>query len=146
MSFTNSPKVEYSTDGKPPDRKNWPRILIRGGLALLFFIILGMYVYTFFAGNVANRIANTDGQVEGVVQDEQGQPIADAEITLASYPEAIAQTDANGRFNLLNIPTGEQYLLVIHQEIGQGFVVNINSDGVTPLDPLIYNEKPAVWE
>ena len=146
MSFTKSPKVAYSADGKPPDRKNWRRIFVRGGLTLLFFIVLGINLYAFFAGNVVNRIANTDGRVEGVVQDELGQPIADAEITLASYPEAIAQTDVNGRFNLLNIPTGTQYMLVIHQEIGQGFVVNINGDGVTSLDPLIYNEKPAVWE
>lgn len=146
MSFTNSPKVVYSTDGKPPDRKNWRRILVRGGLILLFFIVLGMNIYTFFAGNVANQIANTDGQVQGVVQDKQGQPIANAEITLASHPKAIAQTDANGRFDLLNIPTGPQYLLVIHQEIGQGFVVDIDNDGVTSLEPLIYYEKPAVWE
>ena len=146
MSFTNSPKVAYSTDGKPPDRKNWRRILVRGGLVLFFLIVLGINLYAFFAGNVANRVANTDGQIQGLVQDEQGQPIADAEITLASYPSAIAQTDTNGRFDLLNVPTGAQYLLIVHQEIGQGFVVDVNSDGVTSLDTLVYDAKPAVWE
>jgi len=146
MSLTDSPKIVYSADGKPPDRKNWRRILVRGGLVLFFFIVLAINLYAFLAGNVANHIANTDGQIQGIVQDEQGQPIVNAEITVASYPSAIAQTDTNGRFTLSNVPTGAQYLLIVHQEIGQGFVIEVNSDGVTSLDPLVYDAKPAVWE
>jgi hypothetical protein len=146
MSFVNSPKVEYSADGKPPDRKNWKRILIRSGLLALFIASIGLNLYAFVFSNAANRIAGTDGHIQGIVQDAQGRPIANAEITLASYPSVIIQTDSNGQFDMTNIPTGAQYLIVIHEGIGQGFVIEVAANTLTPLEPLVYNSKPAVWE
>jgi hypothetical protein len=138
--------VEYSADGKPPDRKNWRRILIRGGLFALLIFGLGLNLYAIIAGNAINRLAGTDGRIQGMVLDEQGQPLADAEITLASYPTAVAQTDANGQFDLPNVPSGPQYLIVAHEGIGQGFVIEVNANDPTFLDPLTYDAKPAVWE
>ncbi|NKQ35930.1 MAG: carboxypeptidase regulatory-like domain-containing protein [Chloroflexi bacterium] len=146
MSLVNSPKVEYSADGKPPDRKNWRRILIRGGLFALLIFGLGLNLYAIIAGNAINRIVGTDGRIQGVVLDEEGQPLAGAEITLASYPAAVAQTDANGRFDLSDIPSGVQYLIVVYDDIGQGFVVEVNEGGAALPDPLVYDAKPAVWE
>lgn len=146
MSFVNSPKVEYSADGKPPDRKNWKRIIIRSSILALLIVSIGLNLYAFVFSNAANQIAGTDGHVQGVVQDAQGRPLANAEITLASYPAVIVQTDNNGNFDLQNIPTGAQYLIVIHKGIGQGYVIEIAANTLTSLEPLVYNSKPAVWE
>jgi hypothetical protein len=54
MSFVNSPKVQYSPDGKPPERKDWQRTAVRLSLLLLLLIGLALNLYAFEAGNVAN--------------------------------------------------------------------------------------------
>ena len=146
MSLVNSPKVEYSADGKPPDRKNWRRILIRGGLFALLIFGLGLNLYAIVAGNAINRIAGTDGRIQGVVQNQEGQPLADVEVTLASFPSVVAVTNAEGQFDLSNVPSGPQYLIVAREGIGQGFVIEVNANDPTLLDPLTYDAKPAVWE
>ncbi len=146
MSYVNSPKIEYTPDGRPPERRNWRRLSIRIGIFLIFVLALALNLYSFRAGNVLNWLAGTDGAVQGIVVDAQGQPIASAEITLASSPDARTSTQEDGSFNLTNIPTGDQYLIVAHQGIGQGYVVTIQANGLTQLGALSYEAMPAVWE
>lgn len=145
MSFVKSPKVEYTPDGKPPERRDWRRILLRAGILALFLLALFLNLYAFRAGNVVNVVAGTNGIAHGMVVDEQGNPIAEALITLAMAANARAFSDENGRFELTNIPTGPQYLMVIHQGIGEGFVVEIQPNSVTEVGTLTYTAKPAVW-
>lgn len=90
MSYVNSPKVEYSPDGRPPERKDRRRQAIRLAILVVFFVSLGLNIYAFRASNLINRVVGTDGTVQGVVVDDQGNPIAQAEISLAAAPEALA--------------------------------------------------------
>lgn len=145
MLLVKSPKVEYSPDGKPPERKDWRRIIMRAGLGLLFVLSVALNLYAFGAGNIANLLAGTNGVAEGIVLDEEGNPIAAAEITLAAAPNARTFTSPDGTFTLSNIPTGPHYLIVVHRNIGEGFVVNIESNGVTQVGSLTYTAMPAEW-
>ncbi len=145
MSYVNSPKVEYSPDGRPPERKDRRRQAIRLTILVVFFVSLGLNIYAFRASNLINRVVGTDGTVQGVVVDDQGNPIAQAEISLAAAPEALAITQPDRTFTLANIPTGDQYLIVVSQGVGQGYVITIQTNDVTQLGTISYEAKPAVW-
>jgi hypothetical protein len=145
MSYVNSPKVEYTPDGRPPERKDWRRIIIRSGIFIIFILALALNLYAFKAGNVLNFLAKTNGVVEGMIVNTEGQPLAGATITLASAPETQAITLADGGFSLKNVPTGSQYLIVASEGIGQGYVITIEANGVTQAGILSYEALPAVW-
>ncbi|MBK8987428.1 MAG: carboxypeptidase regulatory-like domain-containing protein [Chloroflexi bacterium] len=145
MSYVNSPKVEYTPDGRPPERKDWRHLSIRLGILFIFILGLALNLYAFKAGNLVNLAAGTNGVAQGIILDTQGQPIPNATIALASAPEARTSTQADGSFTLENIPTGDQYLIVVHNGIGEGFVVAIQPAGVTQIGTLSYEAKPAVW-
>ncbi|MBP6470955.1 MAG: carboxypeptidase regulatory-like domain-containing protein [Chloroflexi bacterium] len=145
MSYVNSPKIEYSPDGRPPERKDRRRQAVRIAIFIVLIISIGINIYAFRAANLINRVAGTDGIVQGVVVDDQGNPIAQAEISLAAAPEAQAITQADGTFTLANIPTGDQYLIVVSQGVGQGYVITIQTDNVTQLGTISYEAKPPVW-
>ncbi len=145
MSYVNSPKIEYSPDGRPPERKDRRRQAVRIAIFIILIISIGINIYAFRAGNLINRVAGTDGIVQGVVVDDQGNPIAQAEISLAAAPEALAITQPDGTFTLANIPTGDQYLIVVSQGVGQGYVITIQTDDVTQLGTISYEAKPPVW-
>lgn len=145
MSYVNSPKIEYSPDGRPPERKDRRRQAVRIAIFIVLIISIGINIYAFRAGNLINRVAGTDGIVQGVVVDDQGNPIAQAEISLAAAPEALAITLPDGTFTLANIPTGDQYLIVVSQGVGQGYVITIQTDDVTQLGTISYDAKPPVW-
>jgi len=56
------------------------------------------------------------GVVNGAVEDPQGRPVSQAEVTvkaqLSSWQEQV-QTDANGKFSFLTVPTGEYVVSVL---------------------------------
>lgn len=145
MSFVNSPKVQYSPDGKPPERKNWQRTAVRISMLLLLFIGVALNLYAFEAGNIANVVSGTNGFVRGIVLDQQGNPVPNAEITLATTPNLRVLTEADGRFELNNVPTGPQYLIVVYQGVGEGFVVDVTPNEVTEVGSLPHTAKPAEW-
>jgi len=145
MSYVNSPKVQYTPDGRPPERKNWRRLLLRGSIVIIFVAGLALNLYAFQAGNLFNRLSGTDGVVQGVVVNAQGQPLVGAVVTLASAPESQASSLPDGSFNLSNVPTGSQYLIVASGGVGQGYVVTVQGDSVTQVGPLVYEAMPEVW-
>ena len=145
MSYVNSPKVEYTPDGRPPERRDWRHLSIRLGILFIFILGLVLNLYAFKTGNLVNLVAGTNGVAQGIILDTEGHPISDATITLASAPEARANTQADGSFVLENVPTGDQYLIVVHNGVGEGFVVSIEQAGVTQIGTLNYRAKPAIW-
>jgi len=145
MSYVNSPKVQYTPDGRPPERKNWRRLVLRGGIVIIFVVALAVNLYAFQAGNLLNRLSGTDGVVQGVVVNAQGQPLAGATVSLASAPESQASSLPDGRFQLSNVPTGSQYLIVASEGVGQGYVITVQNDSATQVGPIVYEAMPEVW-
>lgn len=145
MSYVNSPKVQYTPDGRPPERRNWRHLIIRGGIFAIFILGLALNLYAFKTGNLLNLLAGTNGVVQGVVVDAQGQPLAEATITLAAAPETQAITLPDGSFSLSNVPTGSQYLIVASEGVGQGYVITIQANGATQVGTLGYEALPEIW-
>lgn len=143
MSLSNSPKINYDSSGKPPERRNWQRPLLRITFFILLLAGIGLNIYAFLANNTANRLAGTDGQLSGLVQDEGGQPIPDAIVFIAASPNVTTTTGTDGRFQLTNIATGEQYLVVVYNEIGQGYVVDVSPEAAEAA--YTYSARPRVW-
>jgi hypothetical protein len=103
---------------------------MRGFLLLSLAALLG----TGFAGCVGGEGASTEietnsseqaapaefsdetGAVEGLVSDEEGQPIADAQVAILGGGEISTTTAADGRFSLSNIPPGKQ--VIAAQKLG----------------------------
>ena len=146
MFNAKSPKMVYSPDGKPPERRDWQTVVVRAALVISFVVAIGINAYAFWASNVVNVLRSSTGTVQGLVLDEYGQPIANAEIRFASAPDMVGTTNEAGQFELTNVPTGAQYLIVVHRGIGEGFVVSIKANGVTQIETLQYTARPAEWQ
>ncbi len=54
--------------------------------------------------------SDTTGAIEGVITDEEIQPIMGATVGLIQLPDAVRMTDASGRFVLSNLPPGTYQL------------------------------------
>jgi len=138
MSLVNSPKVEYAADGKPPERGAARRLVLRVALIVLLATAVGINVYVWIQGNVVNRLAGSDGVVQGQVLLPDGKPLANAEVFLDAAPQVIARTDADGYFVLKNIPTGEQTLLVGFEDRAVELELVVGQGSPTELGPIMY--------
>ncbi|HWQ03164.1 MAG TPA: carboxypeptidase regulatory-like domain-containing protein, partial [Candidatus Nitrosotenuis sp.] len=81
---------------------------------LLQNVVLGI-LFALAAGSAFAQAAT--GVLTGVVKDEQGGAIAQAEVVLLDahqFSPASTRTDEQGRFELRGVPRGS-YLLVIHK-------------------------------
>ncbi|MEN8122728.1 MAG: TonB-dependent receptor, partial [Bacteroidota bacterium] len=59
----------------------------------------------------------TTGSIKGKVQDETGNPVTDAELTIKGYAllgTAVAVTDKNGSFEIFDLPPGEYKMVIRH--------------------------------
>ncbi len=142
MSFVNSPQVKYSADGKPRERLGCGSQITRGLTLALFLIALAFIAYPFVTTNLFNRVIRTDGAVRGIVVNAQNKPISDASLFLVAAPDSIVTTQADGSFVLDNVPGGTQVVIVVVNEIGQEFPVNIESGRITEIGSLAYVAPP----
>lgn len=63
--------------------------------------------------------------VTGKVCDARAQPIANALVFAVTMPDQLVRTDRQGRFTLPAVPVGAQLLVVVVEEIGQEFPVQV---------------------
>jgi hypothetical protein len=142
MSFVNSPKIKYAADGKPREQLGCGSQIARALTILLVLIALALVLYPFVTTNLYSRIVQTDGTVRGTVVNSQKNPIANAEVFLVTAPNQIVKTDANGAFALDQVPSGKQVIIVVLNEIGQEYPVQIQSGTATQVGALAYIAPP----
>ncbi|MBI5304026.1 MAG: carboxypeptidase regulatory-like domain-containing protein [Chloroflexi bacterium] len=142
MSFVNSPAVQYTTDGKPRERLGCGSQVARVLTVVLMVLALALVAYPLLGTNLASRVARSDGAVRGVVVGAQEQPLAEAQVFLVAAPDVTVTTQADGRFALDALPSGAQVLIVVVNEIGQEYPVNILSGAITEVGVLAYLAPP----
>lgn len=138
MSFVDSPRVEYDAEGTPPERGRYRRPFVRVLIIVLLVAAFGVNAVMWIQGNVVHRFTGTSGEIRGQVLIESGEPLADAEVYLATAPKVIAQTDAQGLFDLRNVPTGEQTLIVGYGDRAEEWPIQVSGERVTMVGELVY--------
>jgi hypothetical protein len=138
----NSPQIKYTADGKPRERLGCGSQITRGLTLALFLIALAIVAYPFVTTNLFSQVVRTDGAVRGIVVNAQNQPISDASLFLVAAPSTMVNTNTDGSFALDNVPSGDQVVIVVVDEIGQEFPVNIASGKITELGALSYIAPP----
>jgi tetratricopeptide (TPR) repeat protein len=71
--------------------------------------------------SMAPRAAAQDGKIAGTVIDFDGKPMANFPVQVKSDQGAIQEvkTDANGKFQFMNLRTGKYTVIVKHPQVGQ---------------------------
>ena len=127
MQFDDSPSLDQFKDGMPeklPDPNEHAkkfRILLL--VITLIIVLIGFSVILKDTRTLENLTAT--GIVRGRVVDENGQPFHGRIFILGT--ELIAQTDADGNFEIRSVPAGEQVLIVADEFIGRDFTIRVTT-------------------
>ena len=138
MSFVDSPRIEYDVEGAPPERGRGRRLFLRVLIVALLLVAIIVNVFAWTEGNVINRLAGTNGEIQGQVLTASGEPLAGAQVFLDLAPGTIVLTDAQGFFDLRNVPTGQQTLIVGYNERGEEFLVQVSKESATQVGKVIF--------
>lgn len=141
MSLVNSPKLNYQTGGAK-ERMPVRAYLVRGATITLVAIAIVLALLVWLAGDVVNTALGRTGTVSGIVLDESGQPLANAQIFLLEAPDRVAPSDAAGRFTLSHVPTGSRSLIVTVGSWGQEYPLTIARRIVTQAGTLTFLTPP----
>ncbi|MBT3322174.1 MAG: hypothetical protein HN392_07800 [Anaerolineae bacterium] len=111
MTLQDSPSLEDFSDGvlsPPPEKPNKKRRItnIMAGLLVLIIILLGI---NFAQSNAFSEIAG-QGKISGYAVDESNQPILVDIIVFGTNIRAVS--DENGYFEVENIPSGRQSIII----------------------------------
>lgn len=127
MQLDDSPSLDQFKNGMPEKLPN-PEIRRRKFRILLLILTLVIVLMGFSVvlkdTRTIENITST-GLVRGRVVDESGQPFQGRIFILGT--DLIAQTDANGNFELSGVPSGEQILIVADDLIGRDFPIQITT-------------------
>ncbi len=135
MPLVNSPQVSYTPDGKPRERADAGKILMRVLIALLVLIVVGLAGYLIFDATVARQVAYS-GSVRGLVLDGQNQPLPGAIVFVVGEPDMRTVTRGDGRFDLANVPIGKQTLIVFYAKVGREVQVTLEQNGTADTGTL----------
>lgn len=138
MTFADSPNIEYSPDGKPPEQGKTRKIIVRVTLIVLLLTAIVLNVSVWKLYNVPAQISNADGAIEGQVIIPAGAPLPDAEVFIVQAPSNITKTDSQGKFVLNGVPAGNQVLIVGYNQRGEEFPVSVLNGGTTDVGPVIF--------
>ncbi|MBN1317496.1 MAG: carboxypeptidase regulatory-like domain-containing protein [Anaerolineales bacterium] len=138
MTLADSPKIEYTPDGKPPEKGTTKKIIVRVALIVLLVAALLINFTVWNQYNVPAQIANADGAIQGRVLLAAGDPLPDAEVFVANAPSVIARTDSQGNFLLQGVPAGQQMLIVGFNARGEEFPVTVLNGETTNVGPVTF--------
>jgi hypothetical protein len=127
--------LDIQKDEKSNDKK-FTRLLI-GILGIIIIILIGL---NWFTGSETLPFSR-NGVLTGYVVNESQQPIR-AEIIVFDAG-IIEQADENGFFEIRNVPTGEQSIIVGYNQRGVELIAYINSGERTHLGTI---EVPTEME
>ncbi|MBI5652819.1 MAG: carboxypeptidase regulatory-like domain-containing protein [Chloroflexi bacterium] len=137
MSFVSSPKLEYAADGKPRERAGCGVWVVRSAMVLLALISIGLAGYIWFNANLARQIARS-GALQGIVLDARNQPLPEAVVYIASAPEVSVTTESDGSFQLRDIPSGKQTVIIFYAKLGQEIEITLDANSVTQVGTLVH--------
>jgi hypothetical protein len=80
---------------------------------------------------------NGRGGITGQILDEHGQALAASIFTVSEAQ--VAETDANGRFTLQNIPAGRQTVIVAVMSVGREYPITVRANTQTDLGIIQLN-------
>jgi hypothetical protein len=140
--MVNSPKITYAADGKPHERTACGTYATRGLIATLVLIALAIIAAPWFTSDLFSRVTRTNGTVRGIVVNAQQQALGGAIVFVIAAPNTLVTTASDGSFEINNIPAGMQSVVVVYNEIGQEYPVNILSSTATELGALAYTAPP----
>lgn len=135
MSLEDSPSLEDYAEGMPSypsDRSTLRRrIWIVIGILILLAIMLGGV--NLWRSKAFTLLKGT-GTVVGEVVDEASEPLRAYVFVLGTDLEA--QTDANGRFELNDVPAGPQTVVVAYMGAGREYPMMVNADSTTDMGQI----------
>jgi hypothetical protein len=124
MSFEHSFKDNAPGLIPPPPPSPWKKRARIAMFALAGLIVLLLVVRVsqslISTANIGN---DTSGTVVGMVLDDSGRPVA-AELII-ERTELSVFADADGRFELREVPTGPQFLVVGYQGFGAEYPIQV---------------------
>lgn len=137
MDFVDSPRPEYTNDGKPRERTSNLTIIRRLLIGTVLVISLILNIILWSAGRPL--AANDPGVLRGTVVTTTGAPVAGALVFLSDAPERMVTTNSDGAFLLENAPSGPQTLVVVRNEIGQTYGVELTANVINEAGRLSHN-------
>lgn len=137
MDIVDSPRPEYTHDGKPQERPGNLTIIRRVLIGGVLVISLILNIVLWSAGRPL--AADDPGVLQGTVVNADGIPVAGALVFLSGAPEQMVTTASNGTFLLENAPSGRQTLVVVRSEIGQTYAVELTENAVNKAGTLSHN-------
>jgi len=137
MSFVSSPQVKYAADGKPRERAGCGVWVVRSAIVVLVLIAIGLAGYLWFNANLARQIARS-GALQGIVLDARNQPLPDEVVYVTAAPEVSAITQNDGSFQLRDLPTGKQTVIIFYAKLGQEIEVTLDANSVTQVGALVH--------
>ena len=130
MPLEESPSLDQYKQGfqldnrKPQNTRRVAWIII----AILSFISISLATFIFINNQSFEKYAGT-GTVTGLVVGERNQPIEAKVLILGT--EIEGESDIEGFFEINEVPTGEQSVVVLYQGIGWENSITIISGQVT---------------
>ena len=137
MSFEKPPSFDENFNATPeaikdttPQQKRVRVMVI--ALAVLVIILFMMNIWqSDFAANLRGM-----GTVRGVAVDVNGKPFAGR--IFVEGTNLIANTNADGSFELKNIPAGQRLIVVADSLSGREYPVKIDAGQVTDVGQVVF--------
>ena len=137
MPLENSPSLENLKSVRPPDSKQIATMRARKRVWILivfFAIALGASSVVNLVKNGAFDTMRAKGVVVGTVIDENNAPLRAFVFVIGTSLET--QTDANGRFELHDVPAGQREIVIGYLGAGRSFPVTVQANAVNDVGTL----------
>ncbi len=136
MGLENSPSLGEYERGLPPPPANRAakRRRVWLGIGVIVGLIVGLAVVNLSRSDQAARWLGT-GTIAGVVVDEQGKPVADAEVIVVRT-DIVGRTDAQGSFEVRGVPAGARAVVIARDGGGREYAVVVTAGGTTQLGEI----------
>ncbi len=137
MSFQESPSLESLKSVQLPDQKHLARMRARRRL----WVMIGIFAVALIALSIVNlqqsgllEAMRSKGTVVGTVVDENNAPLRAFVFVLGTSLET--QTDANGHFELHDVPAGAQEIVVGYLGAARAFPLVVQANTVNDMGTI----------
>ncbi len=137
MAFEKPPSLDNFQEIIPETKKN---LSPRQRRVMVLAVIIGILVLALGAVNLwksefTSGLRGT-GTIKGVAVDNQGQPfVGNIFVTGTSL---TTRTNSDGSFELANVPSGRQFVVVADSQSGREFPVNIFAGKITEMGTVLF--------